>query len=119
MSNLGRLGRGRLGTFLGLSTAVLTLLFVALLPGIMAAPALPGTAPKTCTVGKQPGFPGYDPVNHEMYIPNSLSSNITVFKGTCTKVGTIKLPSGSFPLQAAFDPQNNHMYVTDNLLNQV
>src|SRR5580658_7499950 len=119
MSEFGRSRSARIGTFLGVSLAIGALVFVTFLSGTVAAPSTATSTPTACTVGKQPGYPAYDPVNHEMYIPNSLSSNITVLKGTCTKVATITLPAGSFPLQAAFDPQNNHIYVTDNLLNQV
>ncbi|MFI5417783.1 MAG: YncE family protein [Candidatus Lutacidiplasmatales archaeon] len=66
-----------------------------------------------CSVGTEPTFPGFDPVNHDVYVPNSLSSNITVLSATCVKVGTITLPFGSIPYAAAFDPANNEMYVTD------
>jgi YVTN family beta-propeller protein len=73
----------------------------------------------TCTVGTDPEYSGYDPVTHEIYVPNELAGNISVLKGMCTLIGTITLPPGSEPFQAAFDPANNDMYVTDLALDQV
>ena len=72
-----------------------------------------------CKVGTSPVEPTYDPVNHEIYVPNELSHNISVVKSPCTLAATIKLPSGSEPEAAAFDPQDNYVYVTDFGLNQV
>ncbi|MFI5417782.1 MAG: YncE family protein [Candidatus Lutacidiplasmatales archaeon] len=72
-----------------------------------------------CAVGTKPVRPGFDPVNHYVYVPNYGSANITVLSGTCTLVGTITLPSGSQPVSAAFDPADNEMYVTDLNLNVV
>lgn len=77
------------------------------------------TKDATCGVGRAPWIPGYDPVTHEMYVPNTYTHNITVLSGTCTEVGTIGLVSGANPLEAAFDPGNNYMYVTDEALNEV
>jgi DNA-binding beta-propeller fold protein YncE len=111
--------RKRVGQLLGVAIALGVLGLVASLPGTLAAGVTAGTTPTKCVVGNGPEFPGYDPVNHYMYVPNSGSSDISVLKGTCTLVGTISLPAGAYPVMAAFDPQNNHMYVTDNLLDQV
>jgi DNA-binding beta-propeller fold protein YncE len=72
-----------------------------------------------CAVGSGPGFPGYDPVRHYVYVPNQASGNISVLSGTCTHVGTITLPLGASPISAAFNPSTNTMYVTDDGLNQV
>ena len=77
------------------------------------------TKDATCAVGHAPWIPGYDPVTHDMYVPNTYTHNITVLSGTCALVGTITLASGANPLEAAFDPGNNYMYVTDEALNQV
>jgi DNA-binding beta-propeller fold protein YncE len=112
-------GRANAGKILGLTVAVGALLMMMYLPSAVAAQPVLKAVPTSCTVGSGPEFPGYDPVTHEMYIPNAKSSTITVLKGTCTKAATIKLPAGAYPVQAAFDPSNNHMYVTDNLLDQV
>jgi DNA-binding beta-propeller fold protein YncE len=75
--------------------------------------------PTSCRVGHDPGIPAYDPVDHEVYVPNEGSSNITVIKGTCTVAATITLPRTSEPTAAAFDPATNCIYVTDIELNQV
>jgi DNA-binding beta-propeller fold protein YncE len=73
----------------------------------------------TCAVGSGPGYPGYDPVSHDIYVPNELSGNISVLSATCHRVGSVSLPSGAEPISAAFDPQDNEMYVTDDSLDQV
>lgn len=72
----------------------------------------------TCFTGSAPRTPGYDPVSHRIYVPNQ-EGNISVFNETCHLVGTITPPSGALPIQAAFDPANNYVYVTDYALNQV
>jgi DNA-binding beta-propeller fold protein YncE len=72
-----------------------------------------------CPVGSDPFLPGYDPVTHDMYVPNLLSGNISVIGGTCTSVGTITLPAGAQPMQAAFNPADNDIFVTDNALGQI
>ena len=97
------------------------LLLVGWLPGVSAAqPSIRAASGVTaCGVGNGPEFPGYDPVNHEVYVPNAKSGNITILSGTCKHVGSIKLPSGAYPVYAAFDPQNDRIYVTDYALNQV
>ncbi|MGC2034649.1 MAG: YncE family protein [Thermoplasmata archaeon] len=69
-----------------------------------------------CKVGIGPQDPAYDPVNHEIYVPNAGSSNISVVKAPCTKAGNIKLPassSGTYPVAAAFDPAHDYVYVAD------
>lgn len=73
----------------------------------------------SCGVGTNPTYLAYDPVNHEVYVPNAVSSNVSVIKAPCTVVANITLPYGSEPVAAAFDPQNNYMYVTDQALNEV
>ena len=65
-----------------------------------------------CGVGTTPHYPAYDPVNHDVYVPNVNSDNVTVLSG-CKVVATVGLPSGSGPWAAAFDPVNDYIYVTD------
>jgi YVTN family beta-propeller protein len=72
-----------------------------------------------CAVGAYPGFPGYDPVNHDLYVPDLNNATVTVLDKTCSIVGWVPLAPGSEPVQAAFDPMNNVMYVTDAGLNRV
>ncbi len=112
---------------LGISVAVGALLVLAVFPAATSAvrlerPAVLASADPTCSTGGSPRNPGYDPVTHEMYIPNQGNpgvANITVLNETCHRVGTIKLPSGAEPFSAAFNPRSNDMYVTDYALNQV
>jgi len=75
--------------------------------------------PTTCTTGSGPYYPAYDPVNHDVYVPNLDAGTITVLNGTCNLVGTITLPTGASPEAAAFSPANNEIYVTDDSLNHV
>jgi YVTN family beta-propeller protein len=109
----------RVGPWMGIGVAVGALLLMAFVPGVLAAGAVAKAAPTTCRVGNGPEFPGYDPVNHDIYVPNANSGNITVLSGKCTFVKSIRLPSGAYPVMATFDPLNNHMYVTDFALDRV
>jgi len=124
---IGRTKTRRVGlvAILGISVTVGALVLMFVLPAIamelrqspasQAAPDLTAT----CGSGDAPLSAGYDPVTHEMYVPNFDSNSITVFKGTCTLAGTITLPTGAQPAGVAFSPANNNMYVTDNGLNVV
>ena len=126
-----RKGQAKLVTIVGISVAVGALLVMAMLPaaastGRFERQAVLAPADPTCFTGDTPRDPGYDPVTHRMYVPNegypgktNGAPNITVFSGTCNLVGTISLPSGAIPIQAAFDPEDDNMYVTDYGLNQV
>ena len=109
-----------------------TVLVISIAVGILLVPLVLSTATTAtsvvtalasksdpCTVGSFPGQPGYDPVTHEMYIPNVASHSITVLTGTCTVKATITLGSESEPYGAAFYPLNNYMYVTDFALDSV
>ncbi len=109
------------------AVAVGALMVLAVLPStspvsrLEALSAL-GTAVTTCSTGQNPVVPGYDPVTHEIYVPNaglSGTPSISVFNETCNLVGTISLSSGAEPWQAAFDPNTNYMYVTDYGLDEV
>jgi len=111
--------RGILG-----GTAVIgAALVMLLLPIASAAGQVVKATPPKCSVGTNPWAPAYDPVDHEVYVPNfgtaDVTGSVTVLKGTCTVAKTITLPSGSNPSAAAFDPMNNDVYVTDMSLNQV
>ncbi len=131
MRGVGRGGWTRLATVLGISVVVGALLVLAWMPAAASAvrldrQAVEATADPTCFTGDTPRDPGYDPVTHEMYVPNegypgvaNGAPNITVLSGTCTLVGTIPLSSSAIPIQAAFDPADNYIYVTDYGLNQV
>jgi DNA-binding beta-propeller fold protein YncE len=99
---------------------VLTSGLAAVVQGAVAPTANAALAtPTSCRVGHDPTIPAYDPVDHEVYVPNEGSGNITVIKGTCTVAATITLPRTSEPFAAAFDPATNCIYVTDVELNQV
>jgi DNA-binding beta-propeller fold protein YncE len=78
-----------------------------------------GPVVKRCAVGLEPNFPGYDPVNHYVYVPNLLSHNVSVLQADCRLVGTIYLGLSSLPFAAAFDPLNHKMYVSDSGLEVV
>lgn len=72
-----------------------------------------------CGVGNDPLFPAYDPVNHDVYVPNHMSGNLTILSGACKVVATVSFPSGALPFVSGFDPSNSEVYVTDANLNQV
>ena len=75
--------------------------------------------PTSCATGSGPYYPAYDPVDHDVYVPNFDSGSISVFNGSCHLVGTVTLPSGASPEAAAFDPANNGVYVTDSGLDHI
>ena len=79
----------------------------------------PLTRDTSCAVGTDPHSDAYDPVNHDLYVPNSGSGNLTILTGGCKFVATVTFPTGSLPIAAAFDPTDNEVYVTDASLNQV
>jgi DNA-binding beta-propeller fold protein YncE len=81
--------------------------------GVIASPSV------TCATGSGPYYPGYDPVNHDLYVPNDGAGTITVLNRTCHLVGTITLPSGASPEAATFNPASDRMYVTDDSLDFV
>jgi len=68
--------------------------------------------PPCATVGTSPHYPAYDPINHDVYVPNLNSNNVSVLKG-CKVVATVTLFVGAGPWAAAYDPVNNYVYVTD------
>jgi DNA-binding beta-propeller fold protein YncE len=90
-----------------------------IVPGDPLAPVPSPGGPAACGVGLDPYFPGFDPVNNEIYVPNFGSGNLSVVAAPCTVVATITFPPGAEPYAAAFDPQNNFVYVTDENLSQV
>jgi len=72
-----------------------------------------------CVTGYSPQFPVYDPVDHDIYVPNYNSANISVFTEACKSVGIITLAAHADPVAGVFDPQNDYLYVTDCGLNKV
>lgn len=119
-----RVERWKTGGLIGVSAAfvVVTMaLFAATVHPWSSASSGPTLAvtSTSCAAGDSPFYGAYDPVNQEVYVPNSASANLTILKG-CTDVATVSFGSSSAtPFAAAFDPANNHVYVTDNGLNKV
>ena len=82
-----------------------------------AGPVASGTS---CATGTNPSYQAYDPVNHDVYVPNAGSGTVSILSGSCKVVATItSLPSGARPVGAGFNPSNNMVYVTDDVLDQV
>ena len=73
----------------------------------------------SAAAGTEPEHPRYDPVDHDVYVPNYGSADVSVLNGADKVVATVKLPSGAEPVAAAFDPATNGIYVTDHALDQV
>jgi DNA-binding beta-propeller fold protein YncE len=107
----------------GTAALAVALLFAVPLYAQPLEPAIgPAVTPAvltSCAVGTHPMGVAYDPVTHNMYVANYISSNISVVAAPCTVVATIPLPTYAAPIEVAFDPQNNYIYVTDALLSQV
>jgi len=111
-------------TVFGISVAGIAVLALAFLPAVTSAlrsepQVVMAPSDPSCAVGSEPTLPGFDPVTHDVYVPNFNSDNISVLSGSCKLVGTIGLPSGAEPEQAVFDPRFNYMDVTDYFLDQV
>ncbi len=70
------------------------------------------------TVGEGPNRAAYDPVDHDLYVPETNASQVQVFSPTNTLVGTVSI-AGSHPGAAAFDPQDDYVYVTDESLDHI
>jgi len=86
-------------------------------PAVRTSPSVPsGTY---CTVGTTPEFPAYDPVNHDIYVPNLGAGDLSILNDQCGVIKTVLFPSGAQPRAAAFNPGNNWVYVTDQHLDQV
>ena len=73
----------------------------------------------TCAAGTNPEYVAYNPVTKWFYVTNPGSSSVSVYKASCTPVGTITLPTGAVPRGVVYNPDNNRMYVADSYLNQV
>jgi DNA-binding beta-propeller fold protein YncE len=118
--------RGWLAGTIGIAATIAMVLLSAVVaagtsPGrpVVAGATLSLTKNSNCTVGSSPITAAYDPVNHEVYVPNSASHNLSILSG-CTVVATVTFPNPSaHPLVAAFDPANNYVYVTDESLDRV
>jgi DNA-binding beta-propeller fold protein YncE len=69
---------------------------------------------KNCSGGDiAPFYPAYDPVNHDVYVPNSIDGgSLTVLSGSCKVLANLTFPGYSAPFAAAFNPTNNRIYVT-------
>jgi DNA-binding beta-propeller fold protein YncE len=110
------------GVLVGAIAIVLVLIapgFAAATAGTSSTAAVPAVLPTCASVGSFPSFPAYDPVTHDLYVPNQLSRNVSIVGPGCALVATVLLPPLSDPIAAAFDPQNNYVYVSDFNLNQV
>ncbi len=73
----------------------------------------------TCTAGTNPEYSAYDPTTKWLYVANSYGGTISVYKGTCTLVKTISLPTGAQPRGVVYSPGTNRVYVADWNLSQV
>ncbi len=92
------------GSGLGLSTAI--------------APSASST-PKSCPVGSLPQLPTYDSARKWVYVPNYGSprrgnGNVTILRGKCDLVASVRTGGGSCPSGAAYDPRSGIVYVTDS-----
>jgi DNA-binding beta-propeller fold protein YncE len=79
----------------------------------------PVAAGTSCAAGSGPEYPAYDPVSHDIYVPDFTGDSLYILNGACQLVDLIHFKSGAEPVEAAFNPTNNYVYVTDFGLNQV
>jgi DNA-binding beta-propeller fold protein YncE len=77
------------------------------------------SVPASCPVGTGPGVPAYNPTNHDLYVPDKGSGNITVLKDNCLAVASIRLPVMAGPSAIVYDPADHDLYVTDSYLGSV
>jgi hypothetical protein len=59
---------------------------------------------KSCEVGSSPEYAAFDPVSHDVYVPNRDSGNLSILNGACKVVATVTFPSGAAPFGAGFNP---------------
>jgi DNA-binding beta-propeller fold protein YncE len=76
------------------------------------SPALLPSVSTHCPVGYDPAFPAYNPTNHDLYVPNQLSSNVSIIAPNCATLATITFAAHSDPYAAVFDPSNDYVYVS-------
>ncbi len=114
----------RLAVIAGVAVVVAVVMMLS--SGLSAAsgahpPSATALAKKTThfTVGAGPNRAAYDPVDHDLYVPESGAAQVQVFSPSNALVGVVSLPSDSIPGAAAFDPQDNYVYVTDQNVDHV
>ncbi len=65
-------------------------------------------------VGENPVGVAYDSTNGYTYVVNRGSGAVSVLNKAANEIATISLGSSSSPQNAAFDPLNGMIYVTEN-----
>jgi DNA-binding beta-propeller fold protein YncE len=72
-----------------------------------------GSLAAVVPTGPYPYYPGYDPANGEVYVPDAASDTVAVIRGT-TWVANVTVPGGitGAPYTAAYDAADQEMYVT-------
>jgi DNA-binding beta-propeller fold protein YncE len=70
--------------------------------------------PDSCPVGVLPGIPAFDPSDHELYVPNEDSGNISILSTSCREIGSINLSAGAGPSAIVYDPADAMLYVLDS-----
>ncbi|MFZ0893935.1 MAG: YncE family protein, partial [Candidatus Nitrosopolaris sp.] len=75
------------------------------------------TVIKTIPVGTGPTAIAYDSVNHNVYVGNGLSDTVSVINGTTNTV--IKTFHLKGPINMAYNPDNDKIYLTSSAYNSV
>jgi len=78
----------------------------------------PASSPPSISVGTAPGTPMYDPLNDQIYVPNSGSGTVSVVSGSTDQV-LATIPVGSYPLTPILDPANGEVFVANFLSGNV
>lgn len=107
------------------AVAALAIVAVLLLDPASAGSASSSNSAASCSTGAgnstivaSDGV-AWDPIDHRVYVSNAAAGTISVLKGACTIVATIRLPKGATPEAAIFDPHYGRVFITDFGLNQI
>jgi DNA-binding beta-propeller fold protein YncE len=126
MSSRKLRGAARRRIWIAASSVALIAVVAAVLAAALATPSAstPGrielfATPTSCPVGYDPGVPAFNPVNHDLYVPNTGSGNVTVLTPSCHSLASISLPVMAGPSAIVYDPADNDLYVTDTYLGNV
>src|SRR5450759_3536786 len=95
--------------------AFLWIIIVSL--AVTPLPAVAQTLIDTVQVGKEPNWVAINSVTNKIYVPNFLSSNVTVIDGATDSTATV--PAGGEPVMAALNAVTNRIYVANSTTNTV
>jgi len=93
------------------------LFFLATCFAVASLPAVAQTLIDTVRVGREPNWVAINSATNKIYVPNNLSSNVTVIDGATDSTATV--PAGGEPVMAAVNTVTNEIYVANSTTNTV